>query len=217
MSREEEDMMSNRRKLLIQMSGAPGSGKSTLASLLSQSVDAVVVDHDLIRSFFLDNTIAFDQSAKMAYDLQWVLARNLLQHGRSVIIDSTCNYQETLNKGTALAQQYGAEYWYIECRINDIGLLDARLQNRVSPMRSQRTGVQSPPPDANQAQRSHDEFIALFRKWIDNPVRPACNIIAVESVHKPQDCLHSILGKLRLSTDGRASISTSPSMTDGSI
>lgn len=53
-------------KLLIQMSGAPGSGKSTLASLLAQSIDAVVINHDLVKSFFLEISIFFDQSAKLA-------------------------------------------------------------------------------------------------------------------------------------------------------
>jgi predicted kinase len=58
------------RKLLIQMSGAPGSGKSTIANLLSQSIDGVVIDHDLLKSFFLKNDISFSESAKLAYNFQ---------------------------------------------------------------------------------------------------------------------------------------------------
>ena len=68
-------------KLLIQMSGAPGSGKSMLANLLAQhsSINAVVINHDLVKSFFLDNGITFQRSAELTYGLQWVLAGDLLR------------------------------------------------------------------------------------------------------------------------------------------
>lgn len=193
------------RRLLVQMSGAPGSGKSTIASLLSRSslIKAVIVDHDLLRSFFLDNTISFAQSAKLAYDLQWTLARNLLQQGHNVIVDSTCNYQETLNTGMALAREFTpvVEYWYIECKMDsdDIDLLDTRLRNRASPMRSQRTGIHAAPTDAAAAtglQRTEEDSITVFKKWIESPVRPtatSCNIIVVDAARSPQECLDSIL------------------------
>lgn len=112
------------RKLLIQMSGAPGSGKSTVANLLAQSIGGVVVNHDLIKSFFLENDILFDQSAKMAYRFDWILAEDMIRQGRNVIIDSTCNYNEVLEQGIALARQYGYDYRCIECRVDDIDLLD---------------------------------------------------------------------------------------------
>ena len=107
------------RKLLIQMSGAPGSGKSTLGNLLAQSLNGIVIDHDLIRSFFLSASIPVSQSAKLSYNFQWVLASDILKQGRSVVIDSTCNYEETLDQGMALAKQRGAEYKYVECRVEE--------------------------------------------------------------------------------------------------
>jgi len=162
-----------------------------MASLLAGSTNAVVVDHDLIKSFFLENGNAFEQSAKLAYSFQWVLAGDLLKQGRNVIIDSTCNYQETLDGGIALAQQYGFDYWYVECRVNNIDLLDGRLHNRV-PLRSQRTGVDAPSPDANDAHRNIDSR-ALFKRWIEHPVRPDSNAIVVDSTASPGDCLEYIL------------------------
>jgi predicted kinase len=111
-------------KMLIQMSGCPGSGKSTMADLLGQSINGLVIDHDLIRSFFLDNDILFEQAAKLAYRSQWVLAEDVIKRERNVIIDSTCNYEETLNQGIVLARKYGFNYRYVECRVHDIELLD---------------------------------------------------------------------------------------------
>lgn len=196
------------RKLLIQMSGAPGSGKSTLANLLAQhsSINAVVINHDLVKSFFLDNGITFQRSAELTYGLQWVLAGDLLRQGRNVIVDSTCNFQETLDQGTALARQHGYEYVYIECAmsISDIDLLKKRLGDRVA-LRSQRTSAEAEPRDADSAHGSScDAALGRYKKWIESPVRPADgSIIAVDSTRGPDDCLASALKQLGLSTEAR--------------
>lgn len=189
------------RKLLIQMSGAPGSGKSTLANLLARhsSISAVVINHDLIKSFFLDNGITFQKSAELTYNLQWVLVGDLLKQGRSVIVDSICNYQETLDRGTALARQHGYDYAYVECAMStsDIGLLEQRLRGRVG-LRSQRASVEAEPRDVDGARSSScDDALARYKRWIESPVRPASDsIITVDSTHSPADCLTSALKEL---------------------
>jgi predicted kinase len=93
-----------------------------------------------------------------------ILAEDMIKQGRNVIIDSTCNYSEVLDRGSALARQYGCDYRYIECKVDHIDLLDERLRKRV-PHRSQRTGVSCPPPDASGASR--EDHLALFKKWIE--------------------------------------------------
>lgn len=191
-------------KLLLQMSGAPGSGKSTLANLLAQhgSINGVVINHDLIKSCLLDNGISFQKSAELTYNLQWVLAGDLLRQGRSVIVDSTCNYQETLDRGTALARQHGYCYAYVECMmsLDDIGLLEQRLRDRVA-LRSQRTGVDVEPRDvdATNSSSSHSGALERYKTWIESPVRPpGSSIIAVDATGSPADCLSSALKQLRL-------------------
>lgn len=183
------------RKLFVQMSGAPGSGKSTMAKLLAQSIDGVVINHDLIKSFFLENDIFFDESAKLTYRFDWVLAEDMIKQGRSVIIDSICNYNEVLEQGTALARRYGYDYKYVECRIDNIDLLDQRLCSRVS-QRSQRTGVNRPPPDASHAHRGEEDSRALFKRWIENPCRPDGDVIVVDSTASTEDCLAYILKQI---------------------
>jgi predicted kinase len=186
------------------MSGAPGSGKSTVANLLAQSIDGVVINHDLIKSFFLENDISFEQSAKLTYRFDWILAEDMIKQGRSVIIDSACNYNEVLDQGTALARQYGCEYRYIECRVDDVDLLDRRLHNRV-PLRSQRTGVNFPPPDASDACHTED-YRTLFKRWIENPCRPAGDAIVVDSTGSPEECLEYILKQIVPSTGAQTTI-----------
>jgi len=186
-------------KFLIQMSGAPGSGKSTISNLLARAepINGVVLNHDLIKSFFLENGFPFDQSGKLTYSLQWVLAEDMMKQGRNVIIDCPCNFARILEKGIALAHQYGYEYKYVECKVklDDIDMLDQRLRDRPT-MRSMRTGVSNPPVDAS-AGHSESEYRALFKKWIENPCRPPGDYIVMDtSLKTPEECLHHILKKL---------------------
>ncbi|KAF2791959.1 hypothetical protein K505DRAFT_376391 [Melanomma pulvis-pyrius CBS 109.77] len=185
-------------KLFIQMSGAPGSGKSTIARSIADSIGGVVIDHDVLRSSLLDSGIAFHEAARHAYQLQWMLARNLMRQGHSVIIDSTCNFPEILSQGSTCAQEHGHAYWYVECKAQDIDLLDERLRNRSS-MTSQRTGVNRPPPAAAATRGAHDgeDGQALFKKWIENPCRPVNNVVIVDSTLELETIRDSILKQIR--------------------
>ncbi|KFY10009.1 hypothetical protein V492_05245, partial [Pseudogymnoascus sp. VKM F-4246] len=151
------------------MSGLPGSGKSTIAHHLAPPLNGIVINHDLLKAFFLSTNHAFDASAKLAYDLDWVLAADLLKQGRSVIIDSVCNYTTLLEKGAEVAREWGAEYRFVECRVQDLEVLDARLRGRV-PMRSQRAGIEVPPVDAGVEEEGvavdHRE---VLRGKLENP------------------------------------------------
>jgi predicted kinase len=184
------------------MSGAPGSGKRTLANLLAHSFNCVVIDHDLIRSFFLSTSIPFSQAAQLSYSFQWVLASDILKQGRSVIVDSTCNYDETVDQGMALAKQCGVEYKYVECRVEDVELLDRRLRGRL-PMRSQRSGVRLPPPDA-ECGGSNEDCHNLFQRWIEHPCRPECDAIIVDSTVSPEKCLDIVLKQILPSAGGQS-------------
>lgn len=182
-------------KLLIQMSGAPGSGKSTIAKLLRPCINGVIIDHDVLRSSLIESAIIlFDQAAKQAYLLQWSLAQDFIKQGLNVIIDSTCNYLEVLDKGSQLATQHDYAYWYVECKVRDINLLDQRLRNR-EPMASQRTAVDCPPAAA-QGVRAGEDSHALFARWIENPSRPKDHVIAVDSTGDPKILCDEILTKI---------------------
>ncbi|KAH6856752.1 hypothetical protein B0I37DRAFT_368254 [Chaetomium sp. MPI-CAGE-AT-0009] len=195
-----------RRKLLIQMSGAPGSGKSTMANLLRQPLGAVVIDHDIVKSTLLvDDNVSFNQAAKLAYNLGWALAGSMMRQEYNVILDSVCNYEETLAQGSKLAELYGFEYWYIECRVDDMDLLDERLRKRT-PLRSQRTGVGRPPVDASASQvEGGEDPRVLFRRFIENPCRPGegerAGIVVVDSTESPEGRRDYILERMTVATD----------------
>jgi predicted kinase len=181
------------------MSGAPGSRESTLANLLAKSLNGIVIDHDLLRSFFLNSQTTFEQAAKLSYNLQFVFVKDLLKQGRSVIIDSTCNFPETLEQGISIGKEVGVEYVYVECRVDDIRLLDERLTRRV-PMRSQRRGVERPPVDAEGGNRkAKEDYYKLFERWIEHPCRPENGGIVVDSRSSPEECLGFVLERIGVS------------------
>lgn len=200
--------METTRKLLIQMSGPPGSGKSTLANLLARHpfISAVVINHDTLKSSFLEQGQTFQSSASLAYDTKWSLAETSLKQGRNVVIDSTCNHTATLEQGTALAQRYNNEYVYVECKlaVSDIDLLEERLRNRVA-LRSQRTSIYVDPVDS-VGRDDDDDARGRFVTWIENPVRPSprdgSRRVTVDSTKSAVDCLHSALKQMCLGADG---------------
>ncbi|KAH6654289.1 P-loop containing nucleoside triphosphate hydrolase protein [Truncatella angustata] len=182
-------------KLFIQMSGAPGSGKSTMARLLGRSIGGVVIDHDVLRSAFLESGLPFDQAATHAYQLQWMLAQDLIEQGLCVVVDSTCNFQEVLDNGSAIADKHGYTYWYVECKVQDVDLLDRRLRAR-NPMTSQRTSVDCPPAAAANGARKGDDSRALFKRWIENPYRPKFNVVTVDSTQDPETLRDHVLKQI---------------------
>ncbi|WDK13121.1 hypothetical protein CGRA01v4_04402 [Colletotrichum graminicola] len=107
-----------------------------------------------------------------------------MKQGLNVIIDSTCNFQEILHQGSALAEKHGFTYWYVECKVEDIDLLDERMRSRDS-MKSQRTGVDCPPAAACHA-RAGEDSRGLFKKWIENLCRPEHDAIVVDSKGNPE-------------------------------
>lgn len=194
------DSSSIAARLLIQMSGAPGSGKSTVARLLRPSINGIIIDHDVLRSALLESGIvSFDQAAEQAYRLQWAQAQDFMSQGvGSVIIDSTCNYPEVLEQGVSLAACHGYTYWYVECKVGDIDLLDRRMRAR-QPMASQRSAVDCPPAAARgNGARVGEDARALFTRWIESPYRPendSC-VIILDSTARLEKLREQILKRL---------------------
>lgn len=116
-----------------QMSGFPGSGKSTLARLIAKNTNAIVIDHDIVKSALLesiDSNIDVNIAGKISYHIEWSLIDFYLSQGQSVILDSPCLYTEMVEKGTTLTKKYSAKYKYVECYLNDMDEINDRLKNR---------------------------------------------------------------------------------------
>ncbi|MFD2446887.1 AAA family ATPase [Bacillus sp. CGMCC 1.16607] len=118
----------------VQMSGHPGSGKSTLARQIATRVEAVIIDHDIVKSALLHSVeeapIDAKLAAKISYNIDWSLIEFHLSQGHAVIFDSPCLYEVMVEKGTELSKKYNVKYKYVECYLNDIHEINFRLKNR---------------------------------------------------------------------------------------
>jgi predicted kinase len=98
----------------VQMSGFPGSGKSTLAREIANRTGAIIIDHDISKSTLLsslqDVPMDLNLTGKVAYNIDWSFIEFYLSQGKDVIFDSPCLYEVMIEKGTALAKNYQANY-----------------------------------------------------------------------------------------------------------
>ncbi|MTI70560.1 MAG: ATP-binding protein [Firmicutes bacterium] len=49
---------------------------------------------------------------------------------KSVIIDTPCYYEDSLKNGIRIAENSGANYRYIECRVEDYSIIEDRIYSR---------------------------------------------------------------------------------------
>ena len=118
----------------VQMSGFPGSGKSTLSRQIAKRTEAVIIDHDIVKSSLLNSLegapIDTKLAGKISYNIDWSLIEFQLSQGNNVVFDSPCLYEEMIEKGTALAKKYNVKYKYVECYLDDMNEKNLRLKNR---------------------------------------------------------------------------------------
>lgn len=116
------------------MSGFPGSGKSTLAREIANSTDAVIVDHDVVKTALLISTnnhrVKIEKEGPITYDIDWALIDFYLSLGHGVIYDCPCLYEEMISNGIRLAEKYNVNYKYIECYLADMEEINVRLKSR---------------------------------------------------------------------------------------
>ncbi|MER7246100.1 AAA family ATPase [Kribbella sp. NPDC000426] len=177
------------KQFLLQMSGIPGSGKSTIARQVGTRYGAVVVDLDVIRSAALDGGVPVEESGPVAYPVMFALARNLLDQGFNVVIDSPCGYDEILVTGRAMADERGVAYKYVEADTDDLTLIDERLTSRA-PLRSQRRGINLHAVDAGGADADGEQ---LFQAWLLRTKRPPDGYLRVDAT-KPIDVILAEVG-----------------------
>ena len=68
-------------------------------------------------------------------------------------------------------------------------------------MMSQRTGVDGPPAASVHGRQVAEDSRALFRTWIESPVRPKNNIIMVDSTGSPETLRDHILKQIMKKVD----------------
>lgn len=177
---------------LLQMAGRSGVGKSTLATRIGQKTGAVVLDMDVVKSSALDAGAEWDTAGRVAYTAVRSLAKALLRQGFSVILDSPCRFQQIVDEGTAVAQECGAVYAYIECTLDDNADLRRRLQRRTR-QRSQVPDLDVPPVDAPGNAPAATVVVASLYK----SMYPTTQWLRVDTGQPLERCLDLAMAYLR--------------------
>ena len=90
-----------------------------------------------------------------------------------------------------MAAEFGYTYWYIECKVMNIELLDQRLRAR-EPMLRQRSCVDCPPKAAEGEKEENGR--ELFERWLMYPCRPNDEKakITVDSTATPENSCETV-------------------------
>ncbi|MBU5439193.1 ATP-binding protein [Tissierella sp. MSJ-40] len=115
---------------LLQMAGYPGGGKSTISKMIAKHLNVIVIDRDIIKTSMINSKVPNDIVADASYSVVFDLAEFYLDMNISVIIDTPCYYEESLNNGIKIAKMYGAAYKYIECKVEDYSIIKERISSR---------------------------------------------------------------------------------------
>jgi diadenosine tetraphosphate (Ap4A) HIT family hydrolase/predicted kinase len=115
--------------LLVAMRGLPGIGKSVLARAISLEFGWPVLDKDDIKDVVYGRAEAPD---RLAYDLQFRLARRQLQQGLSVVCDSPMLHPGVYALAAQAADAAGARLVVLECVLGDAAEHRRRIEVRGS-------------------------------------------------------------------------------------
>ncbi len=113
------------------MAGLPGAGKSTVAQELGNRLGYPVVSVDQIESSILSAGIDSDQPTGLAaYLVAETLAGNVLESGRSVIVDAVNAVLPAREQWVGLAGRHGNTLSFVEVVCSDSAVHRERLEAR---------------------------------------------------------------------------------------
>ena len=130
------------KPLLVVMVGLTGSGKTTLANSLAQRLGVMHISSDVTRKRLAGIPATehrYDEPAsgiyspefnRKTYDAVFAQAADLLKNGASVILDAAFLKQPERARAATMAQEHGAGYLVVECRITP-ELTQKRLLQRL--------------------------------------------------------------------------------------
>jgi hypothetical protein len=122
--------------------GLVGTGKTTLARNLAQKMGLEVISSDVVRKRLagippaehrfeqFENGIYSEEFTRRTYEQMLAEARNILAQRRSVLLDASFRKREERLKARKLAEEMGAEFIVLECRLEEKEV-KRRLEQRL--------------------------------------------------------------------------------------
>jgi predicted kinase len=179
---------------LVVLVGLPGAGKSTFARRLAPSIDAVVLESDVLRRLLFEAPQHGPHESKRLFAAIQAVARRFLLDGRSVIVDAT-NLRETHRKPFYdIAAKTGARLQIVHLTAPEDVILDRLAQRREG-------------PDELDNSRAFESVYALLQQQEEAPRGPHLRIDTSDPV-AIDAALRTLVGEGRpLSAAGHGGIS----------
>ncbi len=124
--------MSERRPILLILSGLPGVGKSTVAKSLSARTGGFYLRIDTIEQALATSTLRINRAEDAGYAIACAIASDNLCGGKVVIADSVNPLPVTRDAFLAVAQECGAAAIEVEVICSDPIMHRHRVETRAS-------------------------------------------------------------------------------------
>lgn len=106
--------------MLVLTTGLPGTGKSRVARFVGKELHAPVIDKDVIKSALLERGEEdWNRSGSLSYTIIRELARELLEQGFDVVVDSPGHYHRFQAAMVEVAAEHRSDLRVIETVCSD--------------------------------------------------------------------------------------------------
>jgi uncharacterized protein len=187
------DSYAHPRPRLFITVGLVGSGKSTLAQTISKRLGLSVLSSDIIRKQLagiaptehrfeeIDSGIYSAEFSQKTYRKMFAEAEVILKDGDSVIMDATFLKAEERRKAAALAQATGADFFVIECRLDE-----AKTRQRLT-QRLKNTAISDGRWEIYEPQKRKFEPVTEF---------PAGQVFSIDSARNLPEQVGNIIDRI---------------------
>jgi predicted kinase len=117
--------------MLVLTTGLPGTGKSDVAKFVGKELHAPVLDKDVVKSALLERGEGdWNRSGSLAYTILRDIARELLDQGFNVVVDSPGHYHQFQQEMVKVAEDQGDEIRVIQTVCSDEEVRRERFAKR---------------------------------------------------------------------------------------
>jgi predicted kinase len=120
----------NTTQKIILIRGMIGSGKTTVSRLISEQLKIPILRTDSIRKELMEKPSYSEEDKHNVYSKMFQMASEILQDGRSIIMEGTFGKKDYIDSIIKLSNIYGVKLIPLLVQVNDDSIIESRLKLR---------------------------------------------------------------------------------------